>query len=230
MWWIDRARGALPAAALGLWAVGLAACTPLSATQPEVALTPTEQYSIQVEEAPDEVAFTVHPEGLSLTQKAALVALVDRWRQSPGASDLVVETPGGDQAAGAARTGGEVVAALTALGVPSDRIRTAAFEGKPEAPVVAWFNRLQARGPDCSEGWNNIAATGSNQPMTHFGCAVVANLAAQIADPRDLLAPAATAAPDAARRDEVLAKYRRGEITSTKRDEQAAGVVSRAVN
>jgi len=50
-----------------------------------------------------------------------------------------------------------------------------------------------------------------------------------VADPRDLLAPAPDDPSDAARRAIVLGKYRAGEVTSTPRDEQAAGAVSKAI-
>jgi pilus assembly protein CpaD len=231
MWWTDPAPEGLrrPVRGAALAAVvlaGAAACSPLSSSAPELSITPTEQYSIQVEEAPDQVAFTAHPDGLSLTQKAALTAFAGRWRQTPGAGDIVVETPAGPEAA---RAGGEILAALHAMGVPPARVRTSGYEGVPGAPVVTWFNRLEAKGPDCSGGWDNLTSTGSNGPSSHFGCAVTANLAAQIADPRDLLNPADTQPPDAARREAVLAKYRAGEVTSTARDEQAAGAVSRVV-
>ena len=229
MWWTDvapRLRG-LGAAALA--ASALAACGPISASQPNLALTPTEQYSVQVKEAPDQVALTVHPDGLSLTQRAALVSLVSRWRASPGAGDFAIQTPNGARD-GAAHTSADVEAALRAMGVPADRIRSGDYEAPAGAPVLASYVRLEARGPDCEGGWDNLTSTGSNRTYTHFGCAVTANFAAMVADPRDLLAPAPDQASDAGRRQTVLEKYRAGSVTSTPRDDQAAGVISKAVN
>jgi pilus assembly protein CpaD len=114
--------------------------------------------------------------------------------------------------------------------VPSQRVRTGDYDAQPGAELVlASYSSLQARGPDCRLGWNNLTSTGSNQVSEHYGCAVTANLAAQIADPRDLISPAATMPADAGRRDTVLGKYRRGEISSTPRDEQSAAAISGAV-
>ena len=96
--------------------------------------------------------------------------------------------------------------------------------------MLASFTALQAKGPDCEGGWDNLTSTRNNGPSTHFGCAVTANLAAMIADPRHLIAPAAVAPPDGDRRQTVLGKYKKGEVTSSTVDQQANGAVSRAVN
>ena len=59
--------------------------------------------------------------------------------------------------------------------------------------------------------------TYDNEGYPEFGCAVTANIAAQIADPADLLAPRASDAPDAQRRQVVLDKYRQGCLLYTSR-------------
>jgi pilus assembly protein CpaD len=229
MWWTEAAARTRVSAAALLAATALAGCAPISAGQSAPALTPTEQYSIQVQDAPDQIALRPHADGLSPTQRAALVALVSRWRGAPGAGDIAIQTAANGDAA-AAHTSADVLAALRALGVPADRVRAGDYEAPADAPVLVRFMRLEARGPDCETGWDNLTSTGRNAPSTHFGCAVTANFAAQIADPRDLLAPAPDGSSDGGRRDTVLGKYRAGQVTSTTRDEQAVGVVSRAVN
>jgi pilus assembly protein CpaD len=59
---------------------------------------------------------------------------------------------------------------------------------------------------------------------------VTANLAAQVANPEDLLGPRDETPIDSGRRATVLDKYRKGEVTSSAKDEQSNGVVSKAVN
>jgi pilus assembly protein CpaD len=230
MWSTDPAARVRVSAIALLAAAAMAGCAPISASQAGPSLTPTEQYSVQIKEAPDQLALTAHAEGMSMTQRAAVVALVSRWRASPGAGDFAVQTPAGDNGDAEARTSADVQAALHNLGVPSERIRTGDYPAPAGAPVLASYVRLEARGPDCEGGWDNLTSTGSNRPSTHFGCAVTANFAAMVADPRDLLAPAPDAPADGGRRNTVLGKYRAGEATSTPRDEQAAGAISRAVN
>jgi pilus assembly protein CpaD len=230
MWWTDVSARVRVSSAAVLAATALAGCASTGGNQPDPAITPTQQYSVQVDEAPDQLALAAHADGLSLTQRAALVSLVSRWRSSPGAGDLAVQTPAGGSDAAAARTSADVLAALHAMGVPAARIRTGDYEGPSGAPVLASYTRLEARGPDCRHGWGNLTSTGSNRPSSHFGCAVTANFAAQIADPRDILAPAPDEPGDGGRRDVVLGKYRAGEVTSTAADAQATGAVSKAIN
>ena len=97
------------------------------------------------------------------------------------------------------------------------------------APVKITYRTLVAVGPDCRKGWDDMAATGSNRNYGHFGCAASANLAAMIADPRDLQHPAAEDPSDATRRGVTLGKYRKGEQTSAAKDDQASGAVSSSV-
>ena len=70
----------------------------------------------------------------------------------------------------------------------------------------------------------------SNQPTTDFGCAVTANLAAQVANPRDIVAPRGMDAPDMGRRSKVFDTYRAGERTAAPQEELVDGKVSRAVD
>ena len=228
MWSIRTALRASSAAILVLTA--LAACAPESETKPKLSLnTPTEQFSAQVDEAPDQVALAPHPDGLSMKQRAAVVALVNRWRTSPDASDIAVQAPAVERQA-AARTSADVVAALRNLGVPEGRIRIGDYDAPAGSPVLASYRRLEAQVGNCRDHWDNLTSTGSNGPSSHFGCAVTANFAAMVADPRDILAPAAEEPGDGGRRDTVLGKYRAGQPTATAVDAQANGAVSRAVN
>ena len=49
----------------------------------------------------------------------------------------------------------------------------------------------------------------------NFGCAVQQNIAAQVADPRDLMAPRRHEDANAVRRDTVIGNYEAGKITSS---------------
>jgi pilus assembly protein CpaD len=82
---------------------------------------------------------------------------------------------------------------------------------------------------DCNQTWENLSATGKNQVYQNFGCAVTANLAAQIADPRDIAHPEAPTPTDATRKSTVLDNYRQGKITSSAVDDNAKGTISDAI-
>jgi pilus assembly protein CpaD len=233
MWWTDRPGARALASALALTVAGVVSgcTTPLSPAGSASPLTPTEQYTVQVEQVPDQLALTAHPTGLSVNQRAAAAAFVGRWRES-GRADVSIRTPEAGDGQAIDRTASDLLNLLLESGIPGSQVRVASYDtaGVPGAPILASFDRYEARGPNCEGGWDNLTSTGSNKPSSHFGCAVTANFAAMIADPRDLLAPAPGQPSDAVRRATVLQRYRAGEVTSSARDEQAAGTVSNAVN
>jgi pilus assembly protein CpaD len=216
---------------VALAAVGaLGACaTPRGPDRATTAITPTEQYAIQVEKVPDQLALNPHAEGLSANQRAAIASFVARWRDTR--ADISIQTPDTGDLGAVDRTASGLVNDLLAAGIPGEKVRVTAYDtaGAP-GPILASFLRYEARGPNCQGGWDNLSATKNNNPSSHLGCATTANFAAMVADPRDLLSPRAVDPGDAARRAVVLGRYRNGELTSSAREEQAQGTVSTAVN
>jgi pilus assembly protein CpaD len=211
----------------GLALLALGACaTHEAAGHPP--LTPTERYAIEVRPIPQEVKLAVHPGGLSPTQADALAVLATDWLQADqGEITLKAPEHGPDRAA-AYRTAFDARDFLIAQGVPASQVRLIGYEadGDAGAPVVVGFLRYEAKGPQCGRSWSNLAAVSSNQEYPEFGCAVTADIAAQIADPADLLRPRAMDPPDAQRRQQVTDYYRKGQITSTPKDPQADGTLA----
>lgn len=204
----------------------LQACATDSGPGPAAALTPTEQYPIEVRQNPDEIRLAIHDRGLTEGQQAALTALVDRWRET-GGGPVTVQAPRGPGDAVAGAYANQAAQTLVDLGVPGEQIRMAGYQPQakgadPKAPppLIVGFASYQAVGPQCGH-WDNMTSTGANKPYANFGCAVSANFAAQIANPRDLLAPQHMTPADATRRTNVLDHYRKGEITSTVKDDQS---------
>jgi pilus assembly protein CpaD len=218
--------------ALSASAALLAACStaPLEPVNPAIPLTPTEQYSIQVRQAPDQLALAPHAEGLSANQREAVAAFAARWREN-GRADISIRTPADAEPQAVSRMVADLTNALQAQGVPAQQLRMGPYDaGAPGGPVLASFLRYEAQIPNCEEGWDNLSSTGNNGPSTHYGCAVTANLGAMIADPRDLVGPAAAQAADSSRRQVVIDRYRAGQTTSSARDSQAVGSVSGGAN
>jgi pilus assembly protein CpaD len=199
---------------------------PMLAQESALPITPTEQYAIQVRQTADQLALAPHAEGLSANQLEAVAAFVARWTAN-GRADIAIRTPADADPQVAGRMVADLSAALQARGVPARQLRPGPYDaGAPGGPILASFLRHEAMIPNCETGWDNLTSTGSNRPSTHFGCAVTGNLAAMIADPRDLIAPAAGQPADATRRQQVLDRYRVGDVTSSERDSQASGTVS----
>ena len=199
---------------------------------PATALTPTERFPIEVREHPEELRLASHIQGLSANQTAALDAFIGHWSGVQG-GDVLVKSPsnGGDPQA-IYRTTVDARDYLLAHGVDPARVRIVGYDagGDRAAPVVLGYAAYVAKGPKCGQDWENLTATKDNREYNNFGCAVSANLAAEIANPGDLLQPRTMEPADAARRQTVLDRYRQGQTTSSAKDDQANGAISNAVH
>jgi pilus assembly protein CpaD len=202
-----------------------------AATRNMKALLAFDQYKPVVETAEDNVLLAPHAGGvLSEAQKLALSDLYKRLGDDDGAA-VNVDAPAGSTAGSAADlTRRSAAGYLVGLGVRPERLKLGAYEAKAGSDaILVRFVSLQASGPDCSKGWGDYASTGSNKVNSHFGCADAANLAAMVADPRDLVRPSPDQPADAGRRAVVLGKYRKGEVTTAAKDDQASGAISQTV-
>lgn len=193
-----------------------------------VPITPLSRYVLQVEPGLDRIALAVHDQGLSSNQHAALRGLAARYSDS-GVGQVRIESPAGDDPA-AVEQAYAVRAFLQASGVPGDRIQMAAYAAPdPRAPVLAGFETLRAAIPDCAAEARNMGGRFSNQSSGGFGCAITANMAAQIADPRDILGARPMTPADSGRAAVVFDNYRRGQISSTPQEILVNGRISAAV-
>jgi len=210
-------------AGLALLALGACANDGAPTAAATAPLTPTERYAIDVRQAPEELKLAAHATGLSANQAGVLRSYVADWRQAE-AGEITLKTPEhGPDPAGAYRTANDARDFLVAQGVAASMVRIEGYEanGDSNAPIVVSFMRYTAKGPDCGRSWSNLAAVSSNQEYPEFGCAVTANIAAQIGNPADLVNPHASDPPDASRRVTVVEAYRKPAITSTPKDPQA---------
>ena len=209
-------------------ALALSAC---AAQNPEakLAATPSEQWTskVQVVAHPDSIRLGIHADGPSSNQETALSDFVLRWMQADGGV-IDVQAPRG----ASPRMIAGVYQLLTAQGAPANAVKLSSYDPGPEpgAPIVVGFERFEAITPKCGLDWENLTKTSDNDGFANFGCAVTANIAAQVANPEDLIHPRAETPADAQRRGTVLDKYRQGQLTSSARDDQATGTVSKAVN
>ncbi len=206
-------------------ALALSACGGGTGVTP---LTPISQYYMQVEPGLDRIALAVHDRGISANQSAAIDALVQRYWAS-GIGGVLIQAPGGGDAA-ASDLACSVKAALTARGVPEERIRVEGYAAPdPRAPVLVGFDIVQAVIPNCAAVNSAGRPRYSNAPSPGLGCAVTANMAAQIDDPRDIVRPRAMTPADSGRAAVVFQNYRAGQATSAPQEELVNGRIARAV-
>lgn len=75
--------------------------------------------------------------------------------------------------------------------------------------------------PSACGNWSGVRARDyANLRTPNFGCATQNNIAAMVADPRDLVTPAGDAPPDAQARIRGVEQYRNGEVTSSQTDDE----------
>ena len=193
-------------------------------------LNPTSRYSLQVEPGIERVALAVHDTGLSANQTRALQDIAGRFH-AEGAPVLRIEAPSGDDPV-ASEMAWRIKGALEASGLSSYQVQVVTYVAPdPRAPVLVGFDTVRAVVPQCGTGWTSLTRTGSNAGYSNFGCAVNANLAAQIANPRDIVQPRAMTPADAGRRAVVFDHYRQGEQTAAPQEDLVSRTqVSRAVD
>jgi pilus assembly protein CpaD len=205
----------------------LAGCASVGASMPPP-VNPLSRYSLRVEPGLDRIALAVHEEGLSSTQMAALNDLAGRYAAT-GMGRVQVQAPSGDDPA-ASRQTWAVRSALEAAGVPGRNIEVIGYDAPdPRAPVLAGFETVHAVIPNCAAERRDMGSRFSNQSSLGLGCAINANIAAQIADPRDIVGARAMTPADPGRAAIVFDHYRKGEMTAAPQETLVEGSIAKAV-
>jgi pilus assembly protein CpaD len=109
------------------------------------------------------------------------------------------------------------------MGVSKDHILVASHDA-PDGDMRVEINYVsyQAHTDKCGDWSENLAYSADNLTPKNFGCAVQQNIAAQVADPRDLLGPRTMEAASAVRRATVMGNYEQGKPTSA--DKRSTGL------
>jgi pilus assembly protein CpaD len=110
------------------------------------------------------------------------------------------------------------------MGVPKNRILVASHDAPDnDQRVEINYISYQAHTDKCGDWSEDLAFTADNLTPKNFGCAVQQNIAAQVADPRDLLQPRPSGDASAVRRDTVIGNYEAGKITSAEKRKSDLG-------
>ncbi len=209
-------------------ATALSACVS-TGVDGSLPITPLSRYAMRVEPGLDRIALAVHEDGLSANQHAALNDLAGRYLAS-GVGWVRVEGPSGDDPASARQTWA-VRSALQSAGLPADRILVVSYAAPdPRAPVLAGFETVRAMIPNCAAEPRAMEGRFSNSASLGLGCAINANLAAQIADPRDILGHRPISPADSGRAAVVFENYRKGQVTAAPQETLVEGRIAQAVD
>ena len=160
---------------------------------------------------------------LTPAQRAEAAALASNWRNE-ATGGIVIEIPVGSSnertATSAAR---EIRSILSTAGVPARAIEIRPYPAQDPVrlgTIRVNYPRMAAETGPCGLWPNDVGPTydpiyWSNKPAWNHGCANQRNLAAQVAEPADLVQPRSEAPVLASRRNTVTEKYRKGESTQT---------------
>jgi pilus assembly protein CpaD len=180
---------------------------------------PSQRHPILVSQEPAHMSLRVPrgSSGLSPAQKSQVGGFLERYRGADsGNSKLVVSVPSGSSnESSIVRAVSDLRVLIAGSGFAESNVVIEPFiEGREGgAPIRLAYLRYVAKGPDCGSWPGNLAEERRNLEYHNFGCAQQHNLAAQIANPADLLGPRTMEPSDPERRTIVFDKYRQGRST-----------------
>jgi pilus assembly protein CpaD len=224
---VDLRRSVRLAVALVALSVAVGACTHTS--EEVTASIPNDyrqRHPIVVQESNRTVNVFVGSTrgGLSPSQRADVAALAEIWlREATGV--IVAEVPTGTpNARAAADSSREILALLTAGGVPPRGITVRNYH--PEDPrqfatIRLSYPKISADAGPCGVWPEDLGPSiknkgyMDNKPYYNLGCASQHNLAAMIDNPADLVQPRPETPAYTMRRSAAFEKYRKGAATAT---------------
>lgn len=153
---------------------------------------------------------------LSRGQASVLAGFMQDYDPSSGAAVRILVPYGSANSAAASAVAGQMVGVISRQGVPQGRVLLNSYDaGAPNvsAPIRVSYTALQASvAGKCGRWPEDISSNGENKHYANFGCAYQNNLAAQVANPNDLLGPRRTAEIDPENRAQAIDRYKKGEI------------------
>jgi pilus assembly protein CpaD len=159
---------------------------------------------------------------LTRGQEEVVAGFVAEYRRSSNGIIQIV-TPRGSANEGAAAAAASSMRRLMAkMGVPKQNILQSGFQAGfgESAPVRLSYVAIAAKAGPCGEWPADMTLnTFSNKNYYNFGCASQSNLAAQMANPSDVLGPRRMTPPDGDQRGQVMDRYRESYTELKDRDE-----------
>lgn len=164
-------------------------------------------------------------QGIAEADRARFDSFIARYRDS-GDGAIVISAPQGIAAQAALAF---FAGRINAMGIPKDHIRVATREASGDQRVQVSYVAYKTHADPCGDWSEDLDYTLDNSTPKNFGCAVQQNIAAQIADPHDLIQPRAMDDADANERGTVLGKYEQGQSTAAQKSQDQNATVSDAV-
>lgn len=154
--------------------------------------------------------------GLTGLQKARFDGFLANYDRSAAPVLTIVAPVGAANETAASHLARDLVGRARIKGVPSSRIALSSYgadASESGPPVRVVFTAMRAFTDKCGRWPDDLANHAENKHWANFGCSAQNNLAAQVANPADLLGPRQPSEIDAENRSEVIEAYRKREIT-----------------
>lgn len=185
--------------------------------------TVAEKHPIAVDSQVISLTMDIDPtiSDLANIDKARLKAFALTYLQNGHGPISITAPTGGADDLVAQETASDIRQYLNDVGVPWSAITGASYRAGgsgDDRQVVVTYTHFVASPSPCGIFDSEFKSSWRNVSQPNFGCADQNNLAAMIADPRDLIEPATSTPPDALQRVRGVRAFREGDITSSQRD------------
>lgn len=149
--------------------------------------------------------------------KSIVRGFAARYRETASGTVQILTPVGSPNTHAASIIAGDITQTLVDEGIPARRIVVNAYQAEAEndaAPIRLSYRAIAAHTNQCGQWPEDLVTnTMENKHYKNFGCATQNNLAAQLANPADLIAPRDMTPIDAQRRDTVIGLYRKNGST-----------------
>jgi len=147
-------------------------------------------------------------------QKMSLEGFMEHYGESGKAVVTILVPSGSPNERAASRLSEDIAQFLYRRGVPKGHLQVLSYDAPAEqaSPVRVSYSVVAATTGQCGRWPEDLLDTTENKHYANFGCAYQNNLAAQIANPMDLLGPRKTTPIDAENRDTAIGRYKTGQV------------------
>ncbi len=148
--------------------------------------------------------------GATRSQRASLEGFLAGYDSSAAPVLNIVAPSGSANTVAASEAARDFAEIARKNGVPASRIMMASYQAAPEeasAPVRVSYAAMRAFTDKCGRWPDDLLKTSENKHYANFGCSYQNNVAAQVANPADLLGPRKQTPIDATNRGNVIDEY-----------------------
>jgi pilus assembly protein CpaD len=148
--------------------------------------------------------------GATDSQRASLEGFLAGYDRSAAPPLTIIKPSGSRNSVAAADAAKDFAHIAKRNGVPAHRIMVASYQASADevsAPVRVSFKAMRAQTGRCGRWPKDLTDTVENKHYANFGCSYQNNLAAQVANPEDLLGPRKQTPIDPANRARVINDY-----------------------